>query len=153
VLGALALGIGLAVATVRIDGWSGASVPELRFIWQPRGAPELAAGSQFAPANDVRRIDVVTTTPHDFPGFLGPHRSAALPNVHLARDWRANPPTPRPCALEATRQARLALHAPCRRRIREPRLVQHVSHAARAHLDPAEALEEVAHATGPGLCV
>lgn len=84
----LALGV-FAYAAVRIDGWSGANVPALRFAWNPKPAPELEGGTITAAAG----VDLATTTPDDFPGFLGPDRSAALPNVRLARDWRATPPT------------------------------------------------------------
>jgi len=92
-LAALALAAALVAATVRIDGWSGSSIPELRLVWQPSGRPELQAGTQVVAPEVERRIDVVTTTPHDFPGFLGPDRSASLPHVRLARDWSATPPT------------------------------------------------------------
>lgn len=91
-LGALALAAALVVASVRVDGWSGASVPELRLAWQAPTRPALEAGTQAAGPVDERSIDVVATTPHDFPGFLGPDRSAALPSVRLARDWSATPP-------------------------------------------------------------
>ena len=37
-------------------------------------------------------VDLLTTTPDDFPQFLGPHRSAALAGPRLARDWQATPP-------------------------------------------------------------
>jgi outer membrane protein assembly factor BamB len=92
VLGVVALAVGLVVATVRIDGWTGASVPELRLVWQAPDRPALQAGTESAERVGDRPIDVVTTTPHDFPGFLGPDRNASLPNVRLARDWSATPP-------------------------------------------------------------
>lgn len=91
-LGALVLAAAVVVATVRIDGWTGSSVPELRFVWQAPQRPALDAGTQSAAPEAERPIDVVTTTPHDFPGFLGPDRNASLPDVRLARDWSATPP-------------------------------------------------------------
>jgi outer membrane protein assembly factor BamB len=34
----------------------------------------------------------VSTTPHDFPAFLGPNRDQSITTVRLARDWDKNPP-------------------------------------------------------------
>lgn len=93
VLGALVLAAVVVGASVRIDGWTGSSVPELRLAWQSPKRPALEAGTQTATPEGARPIDVVTTTPHDFAGFLGPDRSASLPDVRLARDWSATPPT------------------------------------------------------------
>ena len=48
------------------------------------------------PANTIHaektHIDVHTTTPADFPGFLGPQRSESVDGVKLACDWAAQPP-------------------------------------------------------------
>jgi hypothetical protein len=63
VLTAFVLAAGLIVATVRIDGWSGSSVPDLRFVWQPKPRPELPAGTQLVASNAEHRIDIATTTP------------------------------------------------------------------------------------------
>jgi outer membrane protein assembly factor BamB len=40
----------------------------------------------------VQPIDLNTTTPEDFPQFLGPARSGWVPGPKLARDWTAQPP-------------------------------------------------------------
>jgi outer membrane protein assembly factor BamB len=37
-------------------------------------------------------IDLLTTTPEDFPQFLGPDRNNYLPGPKLADDWNATPP-------------------------------------------------------------
>ena len=47
--------------------------------------PELAAPGTTA-------IDVLTTTPYDFPGFLGANRDLRVDNVTLASDWETRPP-------------------------------------------------------------
>jgi outer membrane protein assembly factor BamB len=39
-----------------------------------------------------KTIDLTTTTPDDFPQFLGPQRSCWLPQPELARDWSKRPP-------------------------------------------------------------
>ena len=40
---------------------------------------------------DASRIDLATTTPNDFPQFLGPRRDNHL-DTHLAADWETSPP-------------------------------------------------------------
>jgi len=81
---------GLVAATVRIDGWTGASLPELRFAWTPKRATDLAGGSVMGGAEAEPRASAASA--FDFPGFLGPGRDAAVPGVKLARDWSARPP-------------------------------------------------------------
>ncbi len=85
---AAALVAGLVAATVRIDGWTGASLPELRFAWTPPRAAELAGGSVTAEAT----ARTAGASPFDFPGFLGPGRDAVVRGVKLARDWAQKPP-------------------------------------------------------------
>lgn len=70
----------------RIEGFSGSMIPELapRFGEGRRGAPALAL--------EEATVDLVTTTPADFPGFLGKGRDALVPGVGLARDWGTRPP-------------------------------------------------------------
>ena len=61
--------------------------------------PRFALGAaQEDPALDGARrgagiqVDLQTTTPDDFPGFLGPRRDGMVPHIHLASDWRTSPP-------------------------------------------------------------
>lgn len=92
------LGLGVAILffaafemTVRVDGAiSGAGMPRLVWKWTPRmdaDLPPLATTDL-----DKAIVDVRTPHPADYPQFLGPHRDAILEGVHLAADWRAQPP-------------------------------------------------------------
>ncbi len=82
------LAIGGCVGLARIEGFSGAMIPEfgLRF-----GAGERSFdGTELG----ALEIDLRRTTPDDFPGFLGRERDAFVRHVRLARDWEAQPPEP-----------------------------------------------------------
>jgi outer membrane protein assembly factor BamB len=37
-------------------------------------------------------VDLLTTTDHDFPQFLGPNRDLSVAGIQLERDWRTHPP-------------------------------------------------------------
>lgn len=37
-------------------------------------------------------VDLLATTPDDFPQFLGPNRDAAIDHLRLDRDWQSRPP-------------------------------------------------------------
>lgn len=85
----VAVVVGL-VGALRIEETSGTLVPTFRFRWQPRrdeSLPPVAAAA-------ADGIDLVTTTPDDFPRFLGPAGVpvVAEPSVPLAGDWSTNPP-------------------------------------------------------------
>ena len=54
------------------------------------GPDELLEAPQFA--SNTEKVDMVTTTPMDFPQFLGPHRDLYLPDIQLDHDWKASPP-------------------------------------------------------------
>lgn len=58
------------------------------------GAPESTAGQAAGagPAEATTAVDLTTTTPDDFPQFLGPQRSCWIPGPKLNRDWTANQP-------------------------------------------------------------
>jgi outer membrane protein assembly factor BamB len=71
--------------TFKVDGFTGDIRPRLRLRWA--AAPELP---QAADA-DVA-VNLAETTRDDYPEFLGPGRRATLENIHLARDWTAQPP-------------------------------------------------------------
>jgi outer membrane protein assembly factor BamB len=64
---------------------------------RPRFAPRWTAirdrelkGVETRPAD--KQMDLTTTTPEDFPQFLGPSRSNWIPGPKLARDWAQHPP-------------------------------------------------------------
>ena len=73
-------------ALFRIEGVRGEMIPivSFRFASLPASPVELAA--------PVGAIDLVTTTPADFPGFLGLHRDLRVQGVRLATDWDARAP-------------------------------------------------------------
>ncbi len=85
--GALVLVGAAAIASVRIEQVSGDLVPRLAFRWQPHADQRLAK-----PIAGTAAVDLQTTTPDDFPQFLGPRRDARLTGLRLNRDWQANPP-------------------------------------------------------------
>ncbi|HUG92696.1 MAG TPA: PQQ-binding-like beta-propeller repeat protein [Planctomycetaceae bacterium] len=67
-------------------------VPVLVPRFSPRPDEQL---DQAVPADGdphAAPVDLRTTTPHDFPQFLGPDRSCAIENVALEPDWDAHPP-------------------------------------------------------------
>ncbi|NLX54031.1 MAG: PQQ-binding-like beta-propeller repeat protein [Planctomycetaceae bacterium] len=73
----------LAASTLRIDRVSGRLVPRLTWRWSVK--PDQLLDS---PVIDAREpVDMRTTTPGDFPQFLGPRRNLVVTGVALARDW------------------------------------------------------------------
>ena len=87
VAGILVFCLAAAITCVRIEQVSGDLVPKFAFRWQPHADQRLAK-----PVADAAAVDLQTTTPDDFPQFLGPRRDARLTGVRLNRDWQANPP-------------------------------------------------------------
>jgi outer membrane protein assembly factor BamB len=81
-LGIAVLALVAFVGLVRVRGVSGDLVP----IFEWRFQREL--GAVVATGGDVD----LSTSPDDYPQFLGPRRDARLPDVGLARDWDAEPP-------------------------------------------------------------
>lgn len=82
-------GLAAAAGLLRIDGVSGRLVPQFSFRWTP---PPDRLLTLPAVATDAPEVDLRTTTPNDFPQFLGPHRDLVAPSVPLDRDWHARPP-------------------------------------------------------------
>lgn len=71
--------------TFKVEGFTGDIRPRLRLRWA--APPELPQAGDAAAA-----VNLAETTPEDYPEFLGPGRRATLENLHLARDWAADPP-------------------------------------------------------------
>ncbi len=67
-------------------------IPSFRFRWtqQPDTLLEIPVAQKPVEASDENRM--AQTTPHDFPGFLGPGRNARITNVELNRDWESHSP-------------------------------------------------------------
>ena len=81
VIGLVATFLGL----FRIDHFGGDMQPS--FAWRFGTATEAPLE---VPTTSTE-VDLTTTTPWDFPQFLGPQRAAAV-DVALARDWESRPP-------------------------------------------------------------
>ena len=73
------------VAIFRIDGFDGRMRPIVNWRWA-RQAGELVSEVEVA-SNISFGIDLTTTTPDDFPQFLGPERNQNLPGPNLDHDW------------------------------------------------------------------
>jgi outer membrane protein assembly factor BamB len=82
--------LGLLFAGLRFREFSGSMVPTFVPRWS-EAAPDLELGHPQITAA-ATPIDLATTTPDDFPQFLGPERSGWIPGPELARDWSASPP-------------------------------------------------------------
>ena len=76
-----------AVASLRIERVSGDLVPEFRFRWSQSPDRMLPAATLEAGVAGSWQA-----TPSDFPRFLGPDGSAAIPGPALDPDWEARPP-------------------------------------------------------------
>ncbi len=68
---------------------SGNGVPRLVWKWTPQPDAGLKPLRESGDAV-VRKVDLTTTTPLDFPEFLGPGRQNQLSGVGLSRDWSQN---------------------------------------------------------------
>ena len=80
---------GAAAALLRIEQVTGELVPTLTWRWTRPPDERL---EQPAPEPGGDPVDLLSTSPADFPQFLGPHRNVAYESVSLARDWTAAPP-------------------------------------------------------------
>jgi outer membrane protein assembly factor BamB len=87
-LGSLVL-VGSFIGLFRFVEFSGAMVPR----WTPRwmAIHDRALGKVESPAA-AAQVDLTTTTPADFPQFLGPQRNGWIAGPALSRDWASQPP-------------------------------------------------------------
>ncbi len=77
-------------ATVRVQGVTGDIHFRLKWAWSPAIDETLPdAASEVAKNSDVNLLE---TTQHDWPQFLGPNRLASLPDANLAHDWSESKP-------------------------------------------------------------
>lgn len=91
VLVAVAVGAGMSI---QVDGFYGDMVPQFRrrgSAARDFGLESVATSPDKAVAGLVR-VDLRTTTPHDFPRFLGPLGRGVVERVRLARDWSKQEP-------------------------------------------------------------
>lgn len=90
VLALIGLILGLRQFT-RIDGSIGGSgMPRLAWKWSP--PLDAAAGTLQVTTNSSTSAAAEIPGSASFPQFLGPDRSGILPDVRLARDWKASIP-------------------------------------------------------------
>jgi outer membrane protein assembly factor BamB len=77
---------------VRIDGLTGDS--HINFTWRwAAGQGGISDGTPLVgTASFTGNMVLPEAGDHDYAQFLGPHRSAVLPNARLARDWQTTPP-------------------------------------------------------------
>lgn len=73
-------------AILRIKQVSGDLVPVLAFRWSADADEMLER-----PKTVAGEVDLVTTTEHDSPQFLGPERNATVTGIALSRDWSVPP--------------------------------------------------------------
>jgi outer membrane protein assembly factor BamB len=91
-LGLSVAGVAAFFAAFRVDHVSGELVPSFSWRWSRKPDERLEAPSADDRPATAKMVDLSAGAEHDFPQFLGPDRSAAVPNVKLARDWIAQPP-------------------------------------------------------------
>ncbi len=84
----MALGLGFSWL-FEFQGFSSEIVP----MFTSRFAPRAASAPEPVDPGTVR-IDLTSTTPYDFPGFLGANRDLRVDNVMLSSDWEAQSPEP-----------------------------------------------------------
>jgi len=74
-----------------VEGMTGNMLPIFRLRpWLRELLGSTAAGP--AAPSAAGNVDLATTTPNDFPNFLGPNRDLSVAGVKLARDWSKQPP-------------------------------------------------------------
>jgi outer membrane protein assembly factor BamB len=85
------VGVAFLKLTTRVEGsFSGVGVPRLVWKWTPRAGESVAALPVIA-SDSLTPVDLASTTPTDFPEFLGPGRRNTIEGVGLSRDWSSPP--------------------------------------------------------------
>ncbi len=89
VLAGLIATIAVLGVLFKVDHVSGDLDPIFAFRWTPPPDELLQI-----PEPDTLRegADLLTTTPNDFPQFLGPNRDGTVRGIKLSRDWATNKP-------------------------------------------------------------
>lgn len=80
-------GVWLFFTFFRVEAMSGNIIP--RFALRSSGKADLLLEQ---PGARRATVDLLATTPDDFPQFLGPARNAAVAHLRLSRDWDSQPP-------------------------------------------------------------
>jgi outer membrane protein assembly factor BamB len=80
-----------SVAVLRIDGPTGDTHLDFAWRWTPTPS-ELGALQGDNTISALEGVNLVQTTPNDYPQFLGLERLAVVRGVKLDRDWNKRPP-------------------------------------------------------------
>ena len=80
----------LSPLVFRIQGFSGGLIPVIAFRWSENRDSGLE--SIESTVSSDAGIDLVTTTIHDFPQFLGPHRNQIVADDRFNFDWETESP-------------------------------------------------------------
>lgn len=83
-LGGVVVAVLLLTTLFRFEGFTSELYPIVAWRFSERGPLPTAEGGS--------GVDLASTGPRDFPGFLGPERDLTVDNVALARDWDTNAP-------------------------------------------------------------
>ena len=86
--------VALFLSLFRVDSFSGEMIPHFTLRFREAPDRELATTNPGAARGGANAtgIDLATSTPWDFPQFLGPSRDLSVNAVRLARDWESQPP-------------------------------------------------------------
>ncbi|MCI0682945.1 MAG: PQQ-like beta-propeller repeat protein [Gemmataceae bacterium] len=91
IFGLCLMAAGAVATAVRVDNVSGNLFLTLAWRWSPRPI-ERELPPPAPDSLDGANVDLFTTTPADFPQFLGPKRDLNITSVKLDPDWSAHPP-------------------------------------------------------------
>jgi outer membrane protein assembly factor BamB len=83
------LGVLLPFTVRRQGSFTGSGLPSFVWVWTADADADLP---ELEVSHGRAAIDLMTTTPYDFPQFLGPQRRGVVEGVRLARDWSLHPP-------------------------------------------------------------
>ncbi len=88
----LELRVVLSLSLLRVDGLTGDRKLNFAWRWEKPAREWEGVPENKEPSSPGERPDLTHTTDHDYAQFLGPQRLGVLPEVRLARDWKAHPP-------------------------------------------------------------
>ena len=77
-----------APIVVKVRSWQGGLIPTLAFRWSPDPDTTL---QRIQISERETQPNLSTTTPHDFPQFLGPDRDSAVRGIYLKKEWTSPP--------------------------------------------------------------
>ncbi len=80
----------------RVERFSGDFIPTLTYRWTKQSHHLLPTSVPVLPqTRQAPQADLLTTTPQDYPRFLGSDGRATVADVSLERDWNQHPPKQR----------------------------------------------------------